>query len=161
MPGACSYLRVPATTGTNMTMREGEWGDKRKRVLAVLVDGDLGGKTVRQVAVATGVAPQYVYKIVREEAERREAEGQLPKDGPLPDNLPMKAVKHMMPARAWTALMNYGWVFKEDAPLAVLRGTPDDVLLALPQMGEKAIAIIRQTFGYGDAYPTTARKLFS
>ena len=84
----------------------------------------------------------------------------MPKLGPLPDDTPLRAIRYMMPARAWHGLMGYGWMFKEDAPLKVLRDTPDDMMLAMPQIGQLAMEQISEKFGYGADYPATALRLF-
>jgi len=141
-------------------MRESEWGEKRPKVLGLLVDGKPKVGTVTQVAYEAGVSLAYVYRIMSEEQERIASLKSLPADGSLPDDLPLLVVKFMFPMRAWGALMNYGWAFKENAPLGVLRNMPDNVLLGLPQLGKKAVRGIREKFGYGADYPATARRLF-
>lgn len=137
----------------------GEWGDKRKRVLALLKDGKPNGAPAMEIARKAEVAPQYVYRIMDDEAERLAVAHLLPKDGSLPDDLPLRAVKHMIPTRAWNGLMKFGGEFEPDAPLSAVRKTPDKDLLAIPQIGRKAATLLRARVGYSADYPPGAMRL--
>ena len=95
-------------TGTNGRGRRkgdnahGRVGHKRKRVLALLKDGKPNGAPAMEIARKAEVAPQYVYRIMDDEAERLAVAHLLPKDGSLPDDLPLRAVKHMIPTAPGT-----------------------------------------------------------
>jgi hypothetical protein len=160
MSGLCNYLPGPATTGEIEMMRS-EWGKKRGRVLALLENGEFGDRTAEQIAIESGTSVSFVNIVRRQERDRIQAEQGLPTSGAIPDDTPLTKVRYMLPRRAWNAIIAYGWVFKEDAPLRALKDTPDDMLLAMPQVGELAVQTIRQKFGYGPEYPTTARRLFA
>ena len=139
----------------------GVWfrGEAREKLIAMMRAGELEGKSCRQIAKLLDVSAPYVSVVLRQLRERGAAESVLPRDAPPPDDTPLEKVRFLVPLRAWNALMSYSWMFKPQTPIKVLRETPDDFLLAMPQMGRKAVGVIRNRFGYGNGYPDTARRL--
>ena len=119
-------------------------GRLSRLVAAEIEGGALEHKPLKQIAKDTGASASYVSVMVHRHRRRLAAEADLPKLGPLPDDTPLRAIRYMMPARAWHGLMRYGWMFKEAAPLKVLRDTPDDMMLAMPQIGQLALEQIRE-----------------